>query len=99
MQFYELIVAIVFIVAAAYTATTIVRYIGSLWAGRSNSPQVAVLEERLAKLEASMENMSAETQRLADGHRFFTDLLVDRKASLALPHASPAGASNQNGSR
>jgi hypothetical protein len=99
MHFYELIVAVVLIVAAAYTATTVFRLVGSLWGGGDHHAEMAVFAERLAKLEASMENMSAETQRLADGHRFFTDLLVNRSAPPALASGKPATPSNQNGSR
>jgi hypothetical protein len=99
VRFYELIVAIVFICAAAYTATTLFRLIASLWGGHDHRAEMAVYEERLAKLEASMENMSAETQRLADGHRFFTELLVKRTAPPAIASGMPGAVSNQNGSR
>jgi hypothetical protein len=100
VSFAKDLVALAAICAAAYTITTVFRLILSfLTGGGTNRSELAGVEQRLARLEASMENMSAETQRLADGHRFFTDLLVDRKASVALPRSNPAATSNQNGSR
>ncbi len=77
-----MIVVIAFIVAAAYTATTVAR-VAAQWNLRRHGHGIdsAALEERLARLEASVEGLGVQTQRLTDGHRFFTELLTNRPPS------------------
>ncbi len=80
-----MIVAIAFIIAAAYTVTTVVR-LAAQWNLRRHGHGIdaVALEERLSRLEASVEGLGAQTQRLADGHRFFTDLLANRPPAGAI---------------
>ncbi len=74
-----MVVVIAFIIAAAYTATTVAR-VAARWNLQRHGHGVdsAALEERLARLEASVEGLGVQTQRLTDGHRFFTELLTNR---------------------
>jgi hypothetical protein len=76
---FAMVVVIAFIVAAAYTATTLGR-VAAQWNLRrhGHGTDAAALEERLARLEASVEGLGVQTQRLTDGHRFFTELLTNR---------------------
>jgi membrane protein implicated in regulation of membrane protease activity len=41
------------------------------------------LEERMARLEGTVESMSSEMERLAEGQRFMTKLLSERSASAS----------------
>lgn len=43
------------------------------------------LEERVARLEGTIESMSSEMERLAEGQRFMTKLLSERSQSGAEP--------------
>jgi hypothetical protein len=97
VTFFAMIVVLAFIVAAAYSVTTIVR-LTAQWSLRRHGQgaNTAALEERLARLEASIEGLGAETQRLTEGHRFFTQLLTNRPPS-ALPTARSTDAAGKNG--
>jgi hypothetical protein len=92
-----MIVVITFIAAAAYSVTTVVR-ITAQWSLRRHGQGIdtAALEERLARLEASVEGLGAETQRLTEGHRFFTQLLTNRPPA-ALPTPQSADAAGKKG--
>jgi hypothetical protein len=94
MTIFGLIVVIVAV--AAYSVITIVRLITqrSLH-GRGQGIDTVALEERLARLEASVEGLGADTQRLTEGHRFFTQLLTNRPPAAApITHGGDAGAKN-----
>jgi len=69
------IAELVFLSLGAYTIITVARL-----KARSRGPVVdtVALEERLARLEGTLEGLSAECQRLGEGHRFMTDLLAKR---------------------
>ena len=84
--------------AFAYTVTTVIR-VAAQWNLRRHGHgiDVGALEERLAKLEASVENIGAETQRLADGHRFFTQLLVNRPPAAVTSGKSGSAPGNNGG--
>lgn len=41
------------------------------------------LEERVARLETTMEGISSEMERLSEGQRFMTKLLADRSSASA----------------
>ena len=94
-----MIVAIAFIVAAAYTVTTVVR-LAAQWNLRRHGHGVdaVALEERLSRLEASVEGLGAQTQRLTEGHRFFTDLLTNRPPAAAIGGSKSADPPGRTGS-
>jgi hypothetical protein len=88
----EGIVAIVgFFVFGAYTLTTLARlFVQWRMQARGGGIDPAALEERLTRIEAALENVGAESQRLVEGQRFFADLLTHRSAP-------PAVAGSRNG--
>lgn len=47
--------------------------------------RVQRLEERVARLEGTIESMSSEMERLGEGQRFMTKLLSERSRSGAEP--------------
>lgn len=98
MSFFELVTTVAALAAVAYTITTVVRLLVQ-WriALRTRGVSTSALEERLTRLEASVEGLSAEAQRLSDGHRFFTQLLTDRRAALRSGAAPESSAPPQNG--
>ena len=49
--------------------------------GDGDPKRVQRLEERIARLEGSMEAMSSERERLGVGQRFMTTLLAERSPS------------------
>ena len=54
-------------------------------------PTVTVLaEQRLARMEAAIESMAIEIERISEGQRFVTKLLAEReKSAAALPSSEP----------
>ena len=52
-------------------------------------PGLAKIEERLARLEAGVDAIAVEVERISEGQRFTTKLLAER--SGAVPSAPPAG--------
>ncbi len=82
----EGIVAIVgFFVFGAYTVTTLARtFVQWRMHARGSGVDPVALEERLTRIEAAVENIGAETQRLIEGQRFFADLLTSRSAPPAV---------------
>jgi hypothetical protein len=81
---HELIFAIVMMAIFASSVTSIARLYFA-WRSRSATagPDVAALEQRLARLESVVETIGVDSQRLTDGQRFLTQLLADRAASGA----------------
>ena len=76
---------VLFFVAGAYTVTTLARlFVQWRMHVRTGGVDRVALEERLARIEASVESLSVETQRLIEGHRFFTELLKNRSDPPAL---------------
>lgn len=69
------IAELVFLSLGAYTIITVARL-----RARSRGPGVdtVAIEERLARLEGTLEGLSVESQRLAEGHRFMTELMSKR---------------------
>ncbi len=47
-------------------------------------------EERLARIEAAVEAIAIEVERISEGQRFVTKLLAERPAAAALPKAHEA---------
>ena len=57
----------------------------------SSEKEIAELRERTLRLEQTVENMSADIERFADGQRFLTALLEDRaKAQPAIKAPPPS---------
>jgi hypothetical protein len=82
----------------AYTVTTLARlFVQWRMQARGGGIDRVALEERLARLEASVEGLSADTQRLLEGHRFFTDLLSKRPAPPAIASPPSAHEAGRNG--
>jgi hypothetical protein len=94
---FAMVVALGLFAAAAYTVTTAIRVVAQ-WSLRRHGHDIdaASLEERLARLEASIESLSVQTQRLTDGHRFFTDLLANRQQS-AIAATKPPDSNAKSG--
>jgi len=81
----EFLTVFVAVGAAAFTVVSVARlFVKWRLAVRGHGPGAAALEERLARLETAVESLTVETGRLADGHRFFTQLLVNRPATPAI---------------
>ncbi|MGQ0713095.1 MAG: hypothetical protein ACT4PJ_05110 [Gemmatimonadaceae bacterium] len=56
---------------------------------RDGDPRrVQRLEERVARLEGSVESMASEMERLSEGQRFMTKLLSDRVSGPGRGHGS-----------
>ena len=76
---------VLFFVAGAYTVTTLARlFVKWRIHARTGGVDHVALEERLTRIEASVEGIAVETQRLIEGHRFFTELLKSRSDAPAL---------------
>ena len=89
---------VLFFCAGAYTITTLARlFVQWRMHARSGGVDSVALEERLTRLEAAVESVTAETQRLIEGQRFFADLLRDRPAPAALVGTASANAFPRNG--
>ena len=52
-------------------------------------PELARIDERLSRLEAGVDAIAVEIERISEGQRFTTRLLADRSGSGAVP---PPGA-------
>jgi hypothetical protein len=75
---------------AAFTVITVARIASNAHLRKQGfGPISAGLEERVARLEHTIEGLAAENQRLVDGQRFFTQLLAQRPAPPAI--AAPRG--------
>jgi hypothetical protein len=96
MRFF---IAIAFFAASAYTITTVARLIFQRRSGRGGSLDDRMLEDRLTRLEGAVEGLSAETQKLADGHRFFTQLLANRPPASAIESGRVTPGTNSNSAR
>ena len=53
-------------------------------------PSLAKIEERLGRLEAGVDAIAVEVERISEGQRFTTRLLAERSGSV--PSAPPSGA-------
>ena len=54
------------------------------------APALTKIEDRLARLEAGVDSIAVEVERISEGQRFTTKLLADRTADPAAPRP-PAG--------
>jgi hypothetical protein len=69
----------------AFTIVTVARLIANRHRGGSSDEMVA-LEERIARLEHTVEALAVDSDRLIDGQRFLSQLLTERSAA-----AQPVG--------
>ncbi|HJU69329.1 MAG TPA: hypothetical protein VJ650_13895 [Gemmatimonadaceae bacterium] len=78
-----MITGVMFLATVALIAAVVVR----LMDRRSDRDprQVQRLEERVARLEGTIESMSSEMERLGEGQRFMTKLLSERAQSGGEP--------------
>jgi hypothetical protein len=79
------IVALGFFAAASFTIVTVARLIANRHRGGS-SEEVAALDERVARLEQTVEALAVDSGRLIEGQRFLSQLLAERSGA-----AQPAG--------
>ena len=92
--FFEFAITVVVLMCGVYTTTTLARLFVQWRNGRGHGGDAA-LQERLARLESTVETLTAENQRLQEGHRFFTQLLAARQPAEAARLA--AGSNNGRG--
>jgi len=88
---FRLVVPIALFITGAYTITTVARLFFQWRGGHAGGPEGRALQERLARLEATVESLSAETQRVVDGQRFFTQLLANRPPAIGHDIGRDAG--------
>lgn len=78
-----MISGIILLATVALLAAVVVRLMDRRSDG--DPKRVERLEERVARLEGSLESMASEMERLGEGQRFMTKLLSDRSQSGAEP--------------
>lgn len=78
-----MISGIVLLATVALLAAVVVRLMDRRSDG--DPKRVQRLEERVARLEGSLESMASEMERLGEGQRFMTKLLSERSQSGAEP--------------
>lgn len=71
-----MITGVMFLATVAFIAAVVVRLMDRR--GGEEPRRVQRLEERVAKLEGSVESMASEMERLSEGQRFMTKLLSER---------------------
>lgn len=81
MRIVAMLVALGGVWALAYTIVNVVR---AFTRPRTRGGDAA-LEDRVARLEHTIEGLTVENQRLADGQRFFTQLLAERPVPALAP--------------
>jgi hypothetical protein len=77
--------AVVFLGTISFTIITVARLIANRRRGGS-SEEVAALEDRVARLEHTVEALAVDSDRLIDAQRFLSQLLTERSAA-----AQPVG--------
>jgi hypothetical protein len=73
------ITGVMFVATIALISAIVVRLMDRR--GTGDPKRVERLEERMARLEGTVESMSSEMERLSEGQRFMTKLLSDRASS------------------
>jgi hypothetical protein len=78
--------AIVAVMSTAICATTLITLVGLWLKGRKNvaASTVAAFENRLARVEVALDDVTAELSRMTDAQQLLTKTLADRQ-----PHALP----------
>ena len=74
-----MITGVMFLATVALIAAVVVRLMDRR--GDGDPRRVQRLEERVARLEGTIESMSSEMERLGEGQRFMTKLLSERSQS------------------
>ena len=74
-----MISGVIFLATIALVAAVVARLMDRRADGEPKRTQR--LEERVARLEGTIESMSSEMERLAEGQRFMTKLLSERSQS------------------
>ena len=78
-----MITGVMFLATIALVAAVVARLMDRRGDGEPRRTQR--LEERVARLEGTIESMSSEMERLAEGQRFMTKLLSERSQSGTEP--------------
>jgi hypothetical protein len=91
---FQFAITVVVLICGVYTTTTLARLFVQWRSSRGRNGDAA-MEERLARLESTVETVAAENQRLQEGQRFFTQLLAARPPAEV--GRLPAGSSNGRG--
>jgi len=73
------ITGVMFLATVALIAAVVVRLMDRR--GDGEPRRVQRLEERVARLEGTIESMASEMERLGEGQRFMTKLLSERSQS------------------
>lgn len=76
-----MISGVMFLATVALIAAVVVRLMDRR--GDGDPCRLQRLEERVARLEGTVESMSSEMERLAEGQRFMTKLLSERSPSAS----------------
>ena len=84
-----MITGVMFVATIALISAIVVRLMDRR--GDGDPKRVQRLEERIARLEGTVESMSSEMERLAEGQRFMTKLLSDRVSSTPRGNAPESG--------
>ena len=84
-----MITGVMFVATIALISAIVVRLMDRR--GTGDPKRVERLEERMARLEGTVESMSSEMERLSEGQRFMTKLLSDRAASTQRGNAPESG--------
>ena len=74
-----MITGVMFLATVALIAAVVVRLMDRR--GDGEPRRVQRLEERVARLEGTIESMASEMERLGEGQRFMTKLLSERSQS------------------
>jgi hypothetical protein len=79
----EMVFGFVFSIVALGSVTSVIK----LWIKRREVPVRLPpgMDERLARMEQSMESMAVEIERIAEGQRFTTKLLSERSKGSSSP--------------
>ena len=85
-----MISGVMFLATVALIAAVVVRLMDRRSDG--DPRRLQRLEERVARMEGTVESMSSEMERLAEGQRFMTKLLSERSQSASrTSSAEPPG--------
>ena len=76
-----MISGVMFLATVALIAAVVVRLMDRRSDG--DPRRLQRMEERVARLEGTVESMSSEMERLAEGQRFMTKLLSERSSSAS----------------
>ena len=90
---YDFLSLFVFVAAIVMLARIVARVAIAWRAGKAAHDPAT--DERIARLEAAVESLTGEQQRLLDGHRFFTQLMANRPQ----PEHAALPASNDSANR